>query len=137
MSREQADLKWSDLPFGYVKTDFNIRYYYKDGKWSDGELSSDENLSIHMAAPCLHYGQEAFEGIKAFETKDGRIVVFRPQENWKRLQRSSERISIPPMTEKMFLDAISKVVAANRKFVPPYGTGASLYIRPLLIGTGA
>jgi len=90
-----------------------------------------------MAAPCLHYGQEAFEGIKAFETKDGRIVVFRPEENWKRLQRSSERISIPPMTEKMFLDAIAKVVAANKKFVPPYGTGASLYLRPFIIGTGA
>jgi branched-chain amino acid aminotransferase len=136
MSREQANLNWSELPFGYVKTDSNIRYYYKDGKWSDGELVNDENISIHMAAPCLHYGQETFEGIKAFETKDGRIVVFRPEENWRRIQRSSERISIPPMTEKMFIEAISKVVAANRKFVPPYGTGASLYIRPLIIGTG-
>ena len=90
-----------------------------------------------MAAPCLHYGQEAFEGMKAFETKDGRIVVFRPGENWKRLQRTSERISLPPMTEEMFIDAVKKVVAANKKFVPPYGTGANLYIRPLIIGIGS
>jgi len=137
MSRERADLKWSDLPFGYVKTDFNIRYYYKNGKWSDGELVSDENITISMAAPCLHYGQEAFEGMKAFETKDGRIVVFRPEANWARLQKTSEKIFIPSITEKMFTEAVTKVVAANKKFVPPYGTGASLYIRPLIIGTGA
>ncbi|HNX24092.1 MAG TPA: branched-chain amino acid aminotransferase [Spirochaetota bacterium] len=137
MKREHADLNWSDLPFGYVKTDFNIRYYYKDGKWSDGELVSDENITMSMAAPCLHYGQEAFEGMKAFETKDGRIVVFRPEANWKRLQKTSEKIFLPPMTEKMFTDAVTKVIAANKKFVPPYGTGASLYLRPLVIGTGA
>ncbi len=137
MSREHADLKWSDLPFGYVKTDFNIRYYYSNGKWSDGELVSDENITMHMAAPCLHYGQECFEGMKAFETKDGRIVIFRPEENWKRIQKTSVRISIPPMSREMFIDAVTKVVAANKKFVPPYGTGASLYLRPLIIGTGA
>jgi branched-chain amino acid aminotransferase len=137
MSRETANLNWSDLPFGYVKTDFNIRYYFKDGKWSGGELVSDEFVTMHMAAPCLHYGQEAFEGMKAFETKDGRIVVFRPEENWKRLQKSSDRISLPPMTEQMFIDAVKKVVSANKKFVPPYGSGASLYLRPLIIGTGA
>lgn len=137
MNRERADLNWSDLPFGYVKTDFNIRYYYKNGKWSKGELVNDENINLHMASPCLHYGQECFEGMKAFETKDGRIVVFRPEENWKRLQRTSERILIPPMTVEMFKEAVTKVVAANKKFVPPYGTGASLYLRPLIIGTGA
>ncbi len=137
MSRERADLKWSELPFGYVKTDFNIRYYYKDGKWSDGELVSDESITMHMAAPCLHYGQECFEGMKAFETKDGRIVIFRPEANWKRIQKTSERIFIPAIPEKMFTDAVTRVVAANRKYVPPYGTGASLYLRPLIIGTGA
>ncbi len=137
MSREHANLNWSELPFGYVKTDFNIRYYYKDGKWSDGELVSDESITMSMAAPCLHYGQEAFEGMKAFETKDGRIVVFRPEANWKRLQKTSEKIYIPRIPEKMFTEAVTRVVAANKKFVPPYGTGASLYIRPLVIGTGA
>lgn len=137
MNRETVNLNWSDLPFGYVKTDFNIRYYFKDGKWSDGELVKDEYLSLHMAAPCLHYGQEAFEGMKAFETKDGRIVIFRPEANWKRLQKTSEKISLPPMSEKTFIEAVKKVVAANKKYVPPYGTGASLYIRPLIIGIGA
>lgn len=137
MSSEKAKLDWSNLTFSYVKTDYNIRYYYKKGKWSKGELTQDENLNLHMAAPCLHYGQECFEGMKAFETKSGKIVVFRPEENWKRLQKTSERISIPPMPKKLFVDAVKKVIAANKKFVPPYGTGASLYLRPLVIGTGA
>jgi branched-chain amino acid aminotransferase len=131
-----ASLDWKNLPFDYVKTDFNIRYYWKDGKWSGGDLISDEYLPLHMASPALHYGQEAFEGLKAFRTADGRIVVFRPTENALRLQRSSERIFIPAVSEEMFLDAIRRVVDANRRFVPPYGTGASLYIRPLVIGIG-
>jgi len=136
MNKKTENLDWSNLPFGYLKTDFNIRYHYKDGKWNEGELCSDENLSIHMAAPCLHYGQEAFEGIKAFQTKDGRIVVFRPEENAKRMQKTSKRIFMPEIPVEMFLDAIKRVVSANKKFVPPYGTGASLYIRPLVIGIG-
>jgi len=134
---EKANLDWENLPFEYKKTDYNIRYYYKDGKWSDGELSTDENLTIHMASPCLHYGQEAFEGLKAFETKDGRIVVFRPQANAQRLQRSSSRIYIPEVPEEIFMESIHKIVKANAQFVPPYGTGASLYIRPFVIGTAA
>ena len=137
MSREKANLDWSNLPFGYIKTDYNIRYYFKDGKWSNAELVQDDNITIHMASPCLHYGQEAFEGMKAFETKDGRIVVFRPEENWKRLQKTSERILLPLISKDMFMEAVEKVVSANKKYVPPYGTGASLYIRPLVIGTGA
>lgn len=137
MSSVKADLNWKDLPFGYVKTDFNIRYYYKDGQWTGGELHSDENLPIHMAAPCLHYGQEAFEGMKAFETKDGKIVCFRPDENAKRINHSAKRIRMPQIPEEMFINAVLKVIDANRRFVPPYGTGASLYIRPLLIGVGA
>jgi branched-chain amino acid aminotransferase len=137
MNTKTADIDWTNLPFGYVKTDFNIRYYYKNGKWSEGELTQNENISMHMAAPCLHYGQEAFEGMKAFETKDGRIVVFRPEENAKRLQKTSKRIFIPEIPVEMFLEAVNKVVMANKRFVPPYGTGASLYIRPLAIGTGA
>ncbi len=134
---EKAKIDWGNLPFGYVKTDYNIRYYYKNGKWSEGEITSDENITLHMAAPSLHYGQEAFEGLKAFETADGRIVAFRPDENAKRLQRSCERIYIPKIPVELFVDAVKKVVAANARFVPPYGTGASLYIRPLVIGMGA
>ena len=126
-----------ELPFGYVKTDYNIRYYYKNGKWSEGELVSDEHISLHMAAPCLHYGQEAFEGLKVFETVDGKIVAFRVEENAKRLQRSSERIFTPLVPIEIFRDAVHRVVKANARFVPPYGTGASLYIRPLILGTGA
>lgn len=132
-----AQLDWKNLPFDYMKTDYNIRHYWKDGHWSEGELVSDEYISLHMAAPTLHYGQEAFEGLKAFTTKDGRVVAFRPEENARRLKKSCERIFIPPIPEEMFIDSVRRVVEANLRFVPPYGTGASLYIRPLAIGTGA
>lgn len=137
MNTKRADIDWLNLPFGYVKTDFNIRYLYSNGKWSQEELTRDEYIPMHIAASCLHYGQEAFEGMKAFETKDGKIVVFRPEANSRRLQKTSRRIFMPEIPEEMFLDAVNKVVLANKKFVPPYGTGASLYIRPLVIGTGA
>lgn len=133
---QKADLDWGDLPFGYVKTDYNIRYTYRDGKWSEGVLSEDEFLQLHIAAPSLHYGQQAFEGLKVFETVDGRIVAFRPDENAKRLQKSCDRIYMPRVSEEIFLDAVTKVVKANVKYVPPYGTGASLYVRPLMIGVG-
>jgi branched-chain amino acid aminotransferase len=132
----KADLDWKSLPFGYVKTDYNIRFYYKDGAWSKGELSQDENFSLSIAAPCIHYGQQAFEGLKAFETKDGRIVLFRPMENALRLKSSCQRVYMPEFPVDTFIDAVKKLVAANVRFVPPYGTGASLYIRPLMIGVG-
>ncbi len=133
----KAEMDWENLPFGYVKTDYNIRYRFKDGKWSEGELTTDESIQMHMADPCLHYGQQAFEGLKIFETVDGRIVSFRPIENAKRLQISSQRIFVPPVPIEIFREAIHKVVLANARFVPPYGTGASLYARPLVIGMGA
>ncbi len=132
----KADLDWEDLSFGYVKTDYNIRYIFRDGAWSTGELVQDDSLNVHIAAPALHYGQQCFEGLKAFETKDGNIVVFRPEENAKRLNRSCDSMLFPDLPEDLFLDAIKKVVAANSRFVPPYGTGASLYIRPLVLGMG-
>ncbi|MFW5709844.1 MAG: branched-chain amino acid aminotransferase [Bacteroidota bacterium] len=133
---KKADLNWQDLPFGYIKTDYNIRYYYKDGKWSEGELVEHDTVELHMAAPSLHYGQQAFEGLKIFETADGRIVAFRPDENAKRLAMSCERIFMPVVPESLFLDAIDRVVAANARFVPPFGTGASLYVRPVVFGAG-
>jgi len=133
---EKAPLDWANLDFGYHKTDYNIRYRWKDGAWGPGELTSDETITMHMAATCLHYGQECFEGLKAFETSSGDVVVFRPEENARRLARSCERIIMPPVPEELFLDALVQVINANRKYVPPYGTGASLYIRPLVLGTG-
>lgn len=135
--KEKADLDWKNLPFGYIKTDYNIRYHYKDGKWSKGELTADTTIQMHIADPCIHYGQQAFEGLKAFETADGRIVTFRPGENAKRMQKSSERILIPPVPVELFIEGLHKVIAANARFVPPYGTGASLYIRPNVIGIGS
>ncbi|MFH0975219.1 MAG: branched-chain amino acid aminotransferase [Spirochaetota bacterium] len=134
---KKADLDWKNLPFNYVKTDYNVRCYYKDGKWSGPELTADETIQMHMADPCLHYGQEAFEGLKVFETADRRIVSFRPEENAKRLQSSSEHILIPKLPVGMFIEALHKLVAANAKYVPPFGTGASMYVRPLVIGKGA
>lgn len=133
---KKANLDWGNLPFSYIKTDYNIRSSYKDGQWSEAELYSDDMLTINMAAPCLHYGQQAFEGLKVFESVDGRIIAFRPDENARRLQRSSERIFIPPLPIELFINMLHTVVAANARFIPPYGTGANLYVRPLVIGTG-
>jgi len=134
---ERANLDWGKLIFGYHKTDFNVRYTWKDGSWDGGTMTADEHIPMHMAATCLHYGQEAFEGLKVFEQKNGDIVVFRVEENARRMARSCNKIYMAAPPEELFIDAVHRVVAANRRFVPPYGTGASLYIRPLVIGTGA
>jgi len=133
---DKAPLDWSNLEFGYRKTDANIRFTWKDGSWSEGALTSDETIPMHMAATFLHYGQECFEGLKAFETKKGDVAVFRIDENAKRMVHSCEKILMAPVPEEMFIDAVYRVINANRRFVPPYGTGASLYIRPLVLGTG-
>ena len=130
-------IDWSKLGFGYIRTDYNVRINYRDGSWGELEISSDENLNIHMAATCLHYGQEAFEGMKAFKGKDGRIRIFRIEENAKRLQSSCEGICMAKLPIDRYVDAIKKVVKLNERFIPPYESGASLYIRPILIGTGA
>ncbi|MDR0575656.1 MAG: branched-chain amino acid aminotransferase [Tannerella sp.] len=131
------NIKWSDLPFGYMKTDYNVRCCYKDGRWGEPEVSSSEILNIHIAATCLHYGQEAFEGLKAFRGKDGKIRVFRMDENAKRLQASSRGIMMAEFPVEKFENAVRKVILLNQRFIPPYESGSSLYIRPLLIGTGA
>ena len=131
------EIEWSTLGFGYYPTAVNIRCEYKDGKWGELQLTSDTNISMHMAATCLHYGQEAFEGLKAFRGKDGRVRLFRVDENAKRLQRSCDGIMMPVIPEEIFIEAVQKVVKANIDYVPPYESGASLYIRPLVIGTGA
>lgn len=131
------NLDWKNLPFGYVKTKYNVRCHYKDGQWGTLEVSDTEYINIHMAATALHYGQEAFEGMKAYRGKDGKIRLFRWDENAKRLQHSAEGILMAPVPKELFYEAVVKAVKLNEEFVPPYGTGASLYIRPLLFGSGA
>ncbi|MFV0365793.1 MAG: branched-chain amino acid aminotransferase [Mangrovibacterium sp.] len=127
---------WQKIGFGYRKTNVNVRAYYKNGKWSELEISDSEFLNLHMAATCLHYGQEAFEGLKAFRGKDNKVRVFRMEENAKRLQDSADGIMMPQVPMDLFCEAVTKAVQENAEFIPPYGSGASLYIRPLLIGTG-
>ena len=130
-------IDWSSLGFHYMETDCHIRYSWKEGEWDGGELVKDPYMPIHIAASCLHYGQAAFEGMKAFRCKDGKVRVFRPQENAVRMATTARRICMPEVPETMFLDALSRVIKANEAYIPPYGTGGSLYLRPLLIGTGA
>ena len=129
-------IDWANLSFGYMPTDYNVRYNYRNGSWGELEISSSEYINMHMAATCLHYGQEAFEGLKAFRGKDGKIRVFRLDENAARLQSTCRGILMPELSTEKFRDAILKVIKLNERFVPPYESGASLYIRPLLIGTG-
>ena len=131
------NLNWECLPFGYIKTDFNVRCFYKDGKWGDLEVSSSEYIDIHIAATGLHYGQEAFEGLKAYMGKDGKIRLFRWEENAKRLVASADGIKMEAFPVDMFGEALFKVIKLNKKYIPPYGSGATLYIRPLLYGSGA
>jgi len=131
------NINWSDLTFAYMKTDYNVRTYYRDGKWSDLEISDSEYLNLHIAATCLHYGQEAFEGLKAFKGKDGKIRIFRMRENALRMQSSSRGIMMAELPVELFEKAVIEAVKRNERFVPPYESGAALYIRPLLIGTSA
>jgi branched-chain amino acid aminotransferase len=130
-------INWPELSFGFLKTDYNVRCYYRDGEWGELEITSSETINIHMAATCLHYGQEAFEGLKAFRGKDGKVRVFRMDENAKRLQSSSRGILMAEFPVAKFEEAVRRVIKLNERFIPPYGSGASLYIRPLLIGLGA
>ena len=131
------DIDWANLPFGYMPTDYNVRCYYRDGKWGELEVSSEETITMHMGATCLHYGQEAFEGLKAFKGKDGKVRIFRIDENAKRMIRSAEGVVMQPVPQKLFEEACIKAVKLNERFIPPYESGASLYIRPLLLGLGA
>jgi len=128
---------WTHLGFGYLKTDYNVRYYFKDGKWSKPEISTSEIINLHISATCLHYGQEAFEGMKAYHGKDGNVRIFRWKDNAARMSSSSKGILMAEVPDEIFHDAIITAVKYNKKYIPPYGSGASLYIRPLLIGTGS
>lgn len=130
------DLDWKNLGFGYTKTDYRYIAYWKNGEWSKGELTRDNVLHISEGSTALHYGQQCFEGLKAYRTKDGSINLFRPDENAKRMQRSADRLLMPRVPVEMFVDACKQVVKANEEWVAPYGTGATLYLRPFLIGVG-
>lgn len=132
-----TNMDWSNLPFGFHKTDYNIRCHYKDGKWGDIEVSTSEYLNVHMAATGLHYGQQAFEGMKAYRGKDGEIRIFRWEENFKRMERSAHGVLMEPVPMEKFKEAIVTAIKKNENYLPPHGTGAALYIRPLLFGSGA
>ena len=130
------DIDWKNVGFGYRKTDYNIRCYWRNGEWGELEISSSEIINIHMSATALHYGQEAFEGLKAFQGRDGKIRIFRMDENAKRMQDSCDGILMAKLPVEKFQDAVRLAVKMNLRFVPPYESGAALYIRPLLIGSG-
>lgn len=129
-----AEIDWSSLPFGYYPTDYNVRCTYRDGKWGEIEVTQSETINIHIAATALHYGQEIFEGLKAFRGADGKIRIFRLKENARRIRESAIGIKMEPIPEDLFCEMCIKAVKLNERFIPPYGSGASLYIRPLEIG---
>jgi branched-chain amino acid aminotransferase len=131
------EIDWKNLSFGYMKTDYNVRINYHNGAWGELEVSSSESINMHMAATCLHYGQEAFEGLKAYRGKDGKIRIFRLEANAERLQSTCRGILMPELPTERFREAVLKVVKLNERFIPPYESGATLYIRPLLLGMTA
>jgi branched-chain amino acid aminotransferase len=132
----KQDLDWQKLGFEYTKTDYRFTATYENGVWSEGELTTSEIIQIHEGAPALHYAQQCFEGLKAQTTSDGRVLLFRPELNAQRMAVTSERLSMPIVPEELFLHGVMQAVRANQSWIPPYGSGASLYIRPLLIGVG-
>lgn len=133
----KKDIDWSNLGFGYVKTDYRYVSNFKDGKWSAGVLSTDETVTINESAGVLQYAQTCFEGLKAYRTKDGKVVCFRPDMNAKRMADTCRRLEMPVFDEERFVDAVEKVVKANLDFVPPYGSGATLYLRPYMFASNA
>jgi len=129
------NIDWKSLGFKFMDTRCHIRYEWRNGAWNPGELVTEPYLKMHIAASCLHYGQEAFEGLKAFGCKDGKVRIFRPQANGERMFNTARRTCMAQVPVDMFVDAVRRVVKANEDYVPPFGTGGSMYIRPLLIGT--
>lgn len=132
---DKKNIDWKNLGFGYIQTDYRYVSNFKEGKWDEGALTTDANVVLNECAGVLQYAQTVFEGLKAYTTKDGKIVTFRPDLNAQRMVDSAKRLEIPPFPVERFLDAIAQTVKANAAFVPPYGSGASLYIRPYLFGT--
>ncbi len=133
---EKKNIDWMNIGFGYRPTDFRYETHWKDGKWDEGGLTSDPNLLLSEAACVFHYSQSCFEGLKGYETKSGDIVTFRPDQNAQRLVEAATRLEMPAFPVDRFVKAVDEVVRANAAWVPPYGTGATLYIRPVMIGSG-
>lgn len=131
------EIDWSSLSFGYMKTDYNVRCYYRNGAWGEIENCSEETIPLHMAATCLHYGQEAFEGLKAYRCPDGKVRVFRTDENAARLQSTCRGILMPEVPTELFNEMVDKAILLNQEYIPTYESGATLYVRPLLVGMSA
>ena len=131
------DLDWNNLGFSYIKTDYRFIAHWKDGKWDEGKLTTDNMLHIHEGSTAIHYGQQCFEGLKAYRCKDGSINLFRPDQNAKRMQHTADRLLMPQVPTELFIRACKEVVKANQEWLGPYGSGATLYLRPFLFGTGA
>ena len=132
---EKKNLDWSNLPFGYIQTEKRFVSNYKNGAWDEGAITEDANITLNECAGVFQYAQTIFEGLKAYTTEDGKIVCFRPDLNAERLATSAKRLEMPVFPKERFIDAVTKVVAANAAFVPPYGSGATLYLRPYMFGT--
>ena len=133
MAKKEID--WSNIGFGYIKTDYRYVSNFKDGSWDEGTLTTDDMITLNECACVFQYAQTCFEGLKAYTTEDGHIVTFRPDLNAERMMNSAARLEMPQFPKERFIDAITKVVAANADYVPPYGSGATLYIRPYMFGT--
>ena len=135
MKQKVEDLDWKNLGFVYRDLPYRYEAKYKDGEWQEGKLIEDSTLALSEGAEILHYGQEIFEGLKAYRREDGKINLFRPDENAHRFALSAERLAMPPFPEDRFVEAVKQVVLANKEYVPPYDSGATLYLRPFMIGT--
>ncbi len=133
----KKDIDWQNLGFGYIKTDYRFVSNYKDGKWDEGVLSTDSEITMNESACVLQYAQTCFEGLKAYTTQDGHVVCFRPDLNAKRMADSCRRLEMPVYPEDKFVEAVEKTVKANLDWVPPYGSGATLYLRPYMFGSNA
>ena len=131
----KKNIDWGNIGFGYMQTEQRYVANYKNGAWEEGGLTTDANVVLNECAGVLQYAQTVFEGLKAYTTEDGHIVTFRPDLNAKRMVDSAKRLEMPPFPEEKFIEALEQVVAANADYVPPYGSGATLYIRPYLFGT--
>ena len=132
---EKKNIDWGSIGFGYIPTDYRYVSHFKDGKWDEGALTTDPNVTLNECACVFQYAQTVFEGLKAYTTEDGHIVTFRPDLNAERLSNSAKRLEMPPFPQDRFIEAVTETVKANDAYVPPYGSGATLYVRPYLMGT--
>ena len=133
---DKKNIDWQNIGFQYHKTDFRFIARHENGSWNKGELTDDNYIHLHEGSGSIHYAHQCFEGLKAYSSPEGKILLFRPLENARRMQKTARRLIIPEVPDELFLRAIKETVYANKKWIPPYGTGASLYIRPVLFASG-